>query len=225
LCISFSKPYCGEISLKLRFLVIFWLLAFVSTAHPQTKRPIYSIAGGIALPSQPWILKHYWDAGLHISGGAGCPLTRHLTTRAMFSYSHFPFDPEAVIKHDSYVAPWIRVDGYASKAITASLQLKFDFVSAAGTARFLPYMFGGPCWHYQIIGEYAEFFRPIPKFHQSEHWAEQKVSSLGLELGVGLEFRISSRLGVLIEAARSVGLSVEPSCGAGIPVRVGLSYR
>ncbi len=195
-------------------------------AFSQTRRPVYTLSGGVAIPSQPWILKHYWDAGLHVSGGVGYPLTKHLTARAMFSYSHFPFDPEAVIKHDSYLAPWIRVDGYASKAVTASLQLKFDFVNSTRMTKFIPYLFGGPCWHYQIIGKYEELFRWVSDDDEYlTRWFEKKVSSLGLELGVGLEYRISSRLGVLVEAARIVGLSVEPSCGAGIPVRVGLSYR
>jgi len=209
--------------LKLRFLVIFWLLAFVSTALPQSKRPIYSISGGVALPSKPKSVNASWNGGWHISGGIGYPLTKCLTVGGAFSYSHLPIDPEAIIRRYDNLAPWIRVEGSSSTVITANCRLKINLVPPTRTAKFSPYFFGALGWYRLTIGEYEVRYRFVSSDNE-RMWrgSQYGASTTGLEFGAGFEFYLSSRLHAYIEIADAGSLLAEPFYSEWIPVRIGL---
>jgi hypothetical protein len=212
--------------MKYLYAVMALALVLSGCVFADAKRPIYMLSGGVALTTQPRNLKDNWPDGWHVSGGVGFPMTNHLTVRGMASYSHYPLDAVGIVQRDSYLAPWIEVEGTASKAFTASCLFEISFVDHRREARLSPFFFIGPCFHYQTIASYTEWTRSV---YGGSEWIkmtlEQDVPSLGVEFGVGLTYRLAGRFGLIAEAARSVGLSSEPSCGAWIPIRVGLIYQ
>jgi hypothetical protein len=203
--------------------VTFWLLAFVSTAFPQSKRPIYSISTGIALPSQPKSLNDSWNGGWHISGGIGYPVTPRLTIGGAFSYSHLPFDPESIIRRDNPLAPWIRVEGSSSTIITANCRLKINLVTSAKTARFSPYFFGALGWFRLTQGEFVERLRIVSEAEeQTLRHSGYATSRPGLEFGAGFEIYLSEHLHTYIEIANSGSITDSPVWAEWIPLRIGL---
>jgi hypothetical protein len=208
--------------LKLRSLVVFWLLALVSTVCPQSKRPIYSISGGIALPSQPAVLNENWNGGWHIGGGIGYPVTRCLTIGGAFSYSHLPFDAEAVVARGSN-RPWMRVEGTSSTIITGNCRAKINLVPLTRITWFSPYFFGGLGWFRLTRGEFTIRYKFVSEESmRTEYHFQVPTCQAGGEFGAGLEIYLANRLSGFAEMTYSASLINAPIWCEWIPLRVGL---
>jgi hypothetical protein len=209
--------------LKLNFLVILCLLVSASTVYPQSKRPIYTISGGVALPSQPKSLNDSWNGGWHIGGGIGYPVTPSLTVGGEFSYSHLPFDAEAVIGSRSGYYPWIKVVGNSATIITGNCRVKINLVAPTKSSWLSPYFFGGLGWFRLTLGEYVVRYRIVSEESERAYrYSEYPTSQVGLEFGVGFEIHLSERLNAYVEMADSGSLSGSPIWAEWIPLRVGL---
>ena len=209
--------------MRLRFLLIFCLFAFVTSVYPQAKRPIYSISGGVALPSLPKGLNEYWNGGWHISGGIGYPVTRYLTIGGTISYSHLPFDAERVIAHYGTLFRWISVDGVSATIVTSNCRLKINLVPPDKTTRFSPYFFGGLGWFRLTEGEYVIQYKYV--WNQSggtNRQSKYTTSQFGLEFGSGIEICLTKRLNAYAEIACSTSFSYSPIWAEWVPIRIGL---
>ncbi len=211
--------------MRLRFLVIFCLLAFVATAYPQSKGPIYSISTGVALPSQPKILNDSWNGGWHIGGGIGYPITPWLTIGGAFSYSHLPFDAKAVIARSKLASyyPWVRVEGNSATIITGNCRVKINLTAPTRTSWFSPYFFGGMGWYRLTLGEYTVQYkivsqRSVRTYRQSAY----PNSQIGLEGGAGFEVYLSKHLNGYMEITYCTSFTDSPIWAEWIPLRIGL---
>jgi hypothetical protein len=211
--------------LKLRFLVIFCLLASVPTVYSQSKRPIYSISGGVALPSQPAVLNELWNGGWHIGGGIGYPVTPWLNIGGAFSYSHLPFDAKAVIARSKLASyyPWVRVEGNSATIITGNCRVKINLTVPTRTSWFSPYFFGGMGWYRLTLGEYALKFRIVTEeSERTDRHLEYPCSQVGLEGGAGFEVYLTKHLNGFAEITYCSSFTDSPIWAEWIPLRIGL---
>lgn len=191
----------------------------------EAKRPVYTISGGLALPSQPHRLNDSWNGGWHIGGGIGYPVTPYVTVGGAFSYSHLPFDAEAVIARSTLATyyPWVRVEGNSATIITGNCRLKVNFIAPTKNCWFSPYFFGGLGWYRLTLGEYTVRYKMISQESERTHIKPTSPSSqVGLDFGAGLEIYLSNRLNAFIEVADSGTLTGCPVWAECFPIRIGL---
>lgn len=203
------------------------LFALSSHAVAEPKQPFFMLSGGATLNSQPRELKDNWPSGWHICAGVGVPLKKYLIWRTTTSFSRYPLRSDSEMWRFAGGSSHVRVEGDASSAIAASSQLQIGLVNRTRSMQLIPYGFIGPCFRYQRIGAYSLWTQGGA--HIGSEWIrispEHDIPDIGLEVGVGFNCMLTQRLGVFVEALRSVGLSSDPSCGAWMPVRVGLTFR
>jgi hypothetical protein len=212
--------------MKYLYAVMALVLVLSGCVLAEAKRPIYMFSGGVALPSQPESLNESWNNGWHISGGIGYPLTRCLTVGGTISYSHLPFDAEAVVKRDGPKVAWLKADGVSSTILTGGLRAKLNLVPPTVSSRLSPYFFGSLILMRVSVGEYVETYRRVSKWSEQQYLQHAYAfREYGAEIGAGVEVVLSRHLNAYTEVAYSSSIAYTRNWAEWVPVRAGLLLR
>ncbi len=209
-----------------RILILLFIGLITLTLDLRAGQPIYSLAGGIGLPSQPADLNRYWKGGWHLAGGIAYPLTKKLSVGGHLAYSHMPSDAEAVLRDLGDQAPYIRVESKSSAILTVTGRAKLNFVVPARSTPLSPYFFGSLGWFRLTEGgwEVTSITSPDGDGHV-RRWFGLVESVIGTEFGAGMDVYLKGWLSTFVEVGAGISFTKKITYVEWVPIRLGISIH
>jgi hypothetical protein len=222
---------------NVRLLSVILLIAVSLSPAQKTGGIIVSLHGGSAIPSTPMSFSQYWKMSYGGGGGVEIPLSSSVTIGGMVDYYQFVMDEDGV--RNSFATSYMRdiwafndvsLKPAASNSSVMSIALNVRIEAPDLNGPFRPYcVVGGGMLNYT----FAEIALPVKStivmngspvtMTSEQEIAGGEKTDPFLQLGLGVNVRLSPSLGIFTEARYSKEL-VKGIGMTFIPLTVGVFY-